>query len=203
MNSRILVFCLPCFILGSLLSSSAQARPRFYAEPQTIKGLSAPDCDLDETALRQQLLKSLDARPEITTSFPGTKPESPKKLKRLLRRKRLKGYAFSLRLVTCKHSVLPPEPGKTYKRLFTEVSVALEGETIPAGQMAIAGTGSAKVGVEISRLKATERKQLYGEALEAALSQAVGQTIGKLSGGKKTKRRRAKRRRRRKAKSSK
>ena len=197
-----IVFCLVSLgLLLGPLAGDAQTKKaaRFYvkiysvAEPKGTK----PSLKPRAAAL---LKKLLGKHPEIVMDL-GQKVTTKDELARALAAKKLKGYELGLRLTKAAHAMHPPQPGKVYKVLMVEVAVAIDMQKIPTDQMALAGEGSAQVGVETARLKEKERVELLHEALDVAMKQAVSRTVFRLKNpivtSKPKPRRRKKRRKRR------
>lgn len=172
--------------VGILLTSfappaitSAWAAPRLYVEIRGVQEGPQGKCGLKEQA-RGLLEKGLRERPEVTLDVGQPRPTGAD-LQRVLKSRKLIGYGLLLRITRCAHELLPPPKGKVYKLLMTDVAVAIDAEKIPSAQMALAGEGQANVGMEVSRVKEAELRQLLLEALTEATKQAVVRSVDKLA----------------------
>ena len=167
---------------------------KFYFE---VRGVQVPSGSMPLLKEKAQaiLLAELQKQPTVVTNL-GSPSAQGAELEKRLQAQNLQGYALVLRIAKSAHSLQPPPPGKVYKVLMVEVSVAIDAEKIPSGQMALAGEGSANVGTEVRQIKDKEKLQLTLEALTEAIHQAVTQSITKLSAADKpaAKRRPTKRR---------
>lgn len=181
-------------LLSSGVAGMAQAKPKHYFELRGVKEPPKMKPSL-KAAAQTLLMKAFEKDPRIATSLGDPAPKG-EELAKALKTKKMTGYALVLRITKATHSMNPPSPGKVYKVLMVEVSVAIDAEKIPSSQMALAGEGNAQVGTEVSRFKEKERAQLLHEALVEAIKQAAQKTVNKLtSSGKKKRRRKARRRR--------
>lgn len=170
----------------------AEARPSFYVSIRSVKQTDQSKCKLREQA-RDLLEKSLSKHPSVVTRLKDPEPTG-KALEAELEARKLTGYAVVLRITRCAHRLMPPRPGHAYKILAVEVSTAIDAEKLPSSKMAAAGSGTAEVATEVSRVKEKELQSLRIEALGAAIDQAAGKFVKGLSQPK-PKRRSKKRRR--------
>lgn len=183
---------LACGLVVVGTAAISEGRPRFYMEVRAVKEPPKTTPSLKERG-KAIFLSELKKHPQVVTEL-GDPPPSGPALAKALKAKRLTGYGLVLRVTKASHSLNPPPKGKVYRVLMVEVSVAIDAEKIPSGQMALAGEGTSQVGTEVSRVKEKERVQLTYEALTEAIRQAVDRSVAKLGGGtKKGKRRRSRR----------
>mgnify|MGYP000662125190 CR=1 FL=1 len=134
---------------------------------------------------RKLFQEELGRRKELTLDGAGL-PAGGAPLAQELKRRNLKGYQLTLRLLSVTQALNPPPKGKQYRVLERGVRLTVIGTTLPEDQLAVGGDGEstvqADVGAQISERKAEE---LLGDALRDALGQAVQQAIRKLDlGGK-------------------
>lgn len=177
-----------CLLLWLLLvpaSASAHA-PRYYIAIRDVEGPPGAGKD-DPTRLlaRKLFQEELGRRKELTLDGAGL-PAGGAPLAQELKRRNLKGYQLTLRLLSVTQALNPPPKGKQYRVLERGVRLTVIGTTLPEDQLAVGGDGEstvqADVGAQISERKAEE---LLGDALRDALGQAVQQAIRKLDlGGK-------------------
>ncbi len=207
MNRYIYKHLWPALALAAMLLGAAGAeaqakKKRFYikiyrvAEP---KG-SRPSLKPRATALLKKLLAQ---QPEVVTEL-GPKVMTKAQLAKHLEANKLVGYELGLRITKASHAMHPPKPGKVYKILMVDVAVAMDVQKIPTNQLALAGEGSASVGVETARLKEKERVELLHEGLGVAMKQAMTRTMHRIKNPVVTQkpfpRKRRKRKRRRRGK---
>jgi hypothetical protein len=100
---------------------------------------------------------------------------------KLIAKKGLRGFDFWLLVRKVAFELKPPAPGKAYKMLSAEVDVAIEVQTIPMGEMSLAGEGNAQVGTETAKDNEKERQELLKDAVKEACKQAIVKSISKLS----------------------
>lgn len=167
--------CLIVLVSFEIASGAAEARPKVYIELRGVLEPAGTKPSLKDTA-RALLLKTFEKDPRVATSLGDPAPKGDDLIK-VLKSKRIDGYALVLRITKATHTMNPPPPGKVYKVLMVDVAVAIDAEKIPSSQMALAGEGSAQVGTEVSRLKEQERVQLLNEALVEAIKQAAVKSI--------------------------
>jgi hypothetical protein len=199
MPSRV---CYGLWALAALLvTNGADAKPKvakvkgpkFYFEVRAVKMPAGADATLKAKAkevLIAELKKQLLVNMEL-----GDPAPTGAELEKELKARKLDGFGLVLRVTKAAHALKPPAEGKTYKRLVVEVSVALDAEKIPTGQMALAGDGSSEVSTEVQKIKDKERQQLTVEALSDAIKQAVEKSILKLGTPAKPEKRPRKKRR--------
>lgn len=174
---------LACWLATLATAAVSEGRPRFYMEVRAVKEPPKTAPSLKERG-KAVFLSELKKHPQVVTELSDPPPSGPA-LEKALKAKRLTGYGLVLRITRASHSLNPPAKGKVYKVLMVEVSVAIDAEKIPSGQIALAGEGTSQVGIEVSRVKEQERVQLTYEALTDAVRQAVDRSIDKLGGGTK------------------
>jgi hypothetical protein len=180
-------------LVSGLLAGLAEAKPKLYFELRSVKEPPGTKPSLRKRA-GALLMKHFESDARVTTKL-GDPPPKGDELAKILKSKKISGYALVLRITKVDHAMHPPQPGKVYKVLMVEVNVAIDAEKIPSGQMALAGQGTAQVGTEVSRFKEKERVQLLHEALTEAVKQAAQKSLVKLTSSKKKRRRRGRRRR--------
>lgn len=164
---------------GLAAADKRKARPRYFLRLLSVNEPAKLKPSLKQGA-RQELLKALGRYGEVTTDL-GQQPKDAAALARLLKARKLAGYELGFRITRATHSMNPPAPGKVYKVLMVELGVAIDMQKIPTDQMAVAGEGTAQVGVETKRFNKKERDELLREALAEATKQAVHRTIQKLN----------------------
>jgi hypothetical protein len=182
-------------VAGAIAASPAAARtrqPTLYLDVRGIKEPPKAKPSLKDLA-RDLLGKELSKHKTVVTTLGDPEPTGAA-LAKALKKRGLIGYGIILRITKVDHSIHPPAKGSAYKVLMVEVSVAVDAEKIPSGQMALAGSGTTPVGTEVSRFRKKERDQLIREALAGAIKEAVARSVAKLSPSKQKPRRRSRRR---------
>jgi hypothetical protein len=157
----------------------APTGPRYYWEVRGIKVPPGSPPMLKDKA-KGLFLAELKKQPAIVLEL-EPKPASADELEKALRARKLDGFGVVLRVTKSTHELRPPAPGKAFKTLMVEVSVAIDAEKLPSGQLALAGEGNSQVGTEVKAVKEKERLQLMVEALTDAIHQAVEKSVVKLS----------------------
>ena len=158
-------------------AAPAQGRAKYYFAVAEVKS-DVPVDDQLQLAAKEVLNQDLAARPEFTSDLGGTTGEA---LAAELKRRNLKGFNVSLKLVSIAREPKPPKPGGRLKQLEVSAKVAVFGTTIPEAKLAFGGDGEAIVEAEIvERRLDEEAAALTKDALTQAVRQAVDQAIGKL-----------------------
>lgn len=167
----------------SVLAASAQVwagAARYYFALRDVEpapGMSAQDPAVKLS--REVLAQELARRSEVSTDLGGGVPEAA--LGETLRKKGLKGYRLTLRLLGSSRTVHPPARGKRYRVLERGVKLSVVGETLPGAQLAVGGDGESMVQVEVgSQISEQQEQEVLRDALRDALSQALAQAIRKL-----------------------
>lgn len=152
-------------------------KPKYYFAVTDVKTEVAAD-EVTRKAAREVLEQDLAARPEFTSDLGATAPDL---LPAELKRRSLKGFQVTLKLIGLVQEPKPPRPGGRLKQLAVTAKVTVFGTTIPDAKLAFGGDGEATVEAEIvERRQAEEAATLTREALVQAVHQAVDQAVGKL-----------------------
>lgn len=157
----------------------APAGPRYYWEVRGVKAPAGSPAALKDKA-KAVFLAELKKQAAIVLEL-DPKPSSGDELEKALKARKLDGFGVVLRVTKSTHELKPPAPGKAFKTLMVEVSVAIDAEKLPSGQLALAGEGNSQVGTEVKAVKEKERLQLMVEALTDAIHQAIEKSVVKLS----------------------
>ncbi|HEY0706612.1 MAG TPA: hypothetical protein VGG33_07440 [Polyangia bacterium] len=158
-------------------SKAKAGKAKYYFAVADVQDEAKAD-EATKVAARQVLQDDLAARPEFTSDLGDTTPDA---LPDELRRRNLKGFHVTLKLIALTQEPKPPRPGGRLKQLAVTAKVAVFGTTIPDAKLAFGGDGEATVEAEIvERRQAEEAATLTREVLVQAVRQAVDQAVGKL-----------------------
>lgn len=198
---------LPVSVLGVffLPMSRAAAAPRYFmklAEVEFASGavkVSVPRGDsadaagadsgksaLDDKAAmmaRDFLREALAKRPEVTLEL-SAPLDNPEAVKAEVKRRNLRAYELTLRVLRQERSVKPPPPGKTFRLLEQNIRLSLVGVTFPEKLLALGGDGESTVQIEVGNpINDRQESEVLTEALKDAIEQAVKQGMAKLIAG--------------------
>lgn len=153
------------------------AKPKFYFAVGEVKA-EVPVDEATHVMAKEVLASELASRPEFTSDLGGAAGDA---LPAELKRRNLKGFDVTLKLVSLTHEPKPPRPGGRLKQLAVGAKVSVFGTTIPEAKLAFGGDGEAMVEAEIvERRIAEETRALDRDVLVQAVRQAVDQAVGKL-----------------------
>ncbi|WP_428262920.1 hypothetical protein [Haliangium sp.] len=174
-----------------------QARPRTkgsycFLVAQVEAGEGVPAALAAE--VRERLVAAVEAHPRLLATLPEGAPDpqaAPKAFAKFMKKRGLASYRVNVEITGYRHELAPAPKGQT---LTVHVALRTWGETMPKPTVAFAGKGSATVGVQIGRrLRERDTEVANKDAAEAAIAQALGESIAKLdatgtaSGGKRRK----------------
>jgi hypothetical protein len=171
--------------LGLLfLSSSALAdKPaRYFVRVRNVIEAPGVTSNFLEEA-KQLFIEELKKHDAITLDWPSDLPKDDSEaLIKELRKRKLKAFEVSLKIMEVKQSLDPPPPGKQYRVLQRGIKLAVFGDSLPERVLAIGGDGESTIAAEVSRSANLEKegKSLLGEATKVAVAQAVEMTLNKL-----------------------
>lgn len=154
--------------------------PRIFFQVRGVKEIKETKPSRKEL-VKTLLLDELKAHPEVVTDLGEDAPKVGAELSKILKTRGLKGFDFWLLVRKVVFALKPPEAGKTFKMLTAEVDVAIEVQTIPMGEMSLAGEGNSQVGTETAKDTEKEREELLRDAVKDACKQAIVKSIAKLS----------------------
>lgn len=185
-RKRVLVFasltaaaCAGLAMQATPASAKKPAPPRYYVQVlEALTETGVPDTVKPEA--RNQLIAALKARPEVVLAA-DTDPKDEAALAAQLKKRKLKGFALSVRVLELTEEVRPPPEGKRSQILLLISRVSIFGSTIPKAGLAIGGDGMAKVGLEVgNKVRPGDRTEATRSALSQSLVQAVDSAISKL-----------------------
>jgi hypothetical protein len=151
-------------------------RPRVYVELARVEAAGA--LERHRKALRAALAIALDEEPlTVTAGGLGLKSPTARRLRRVLRRRRLRGYALEVSLAVLSHRLRPGSPRRLEAEARLELSLRRlrrrgrrrkRAAAQPAGDPVVA-----QVSVPVSVVLRAEVLAIRQAALEAAARQAV------------------------------
>jgi hypothetical protein len=170
-------------LLGGLSGATAFAdKPaRYFVRVRNV--IEAPGVTshfVDEAkVLFTEELKKHDA---FTLDWPSDLPTDPEAMVKELRKRKLKAFEVSLKIMEVKQALEPPPPGKQYRVLQRGIKLSVFGDTLPDKVLAIGGDGESTIAAEVSKSADLDKegKSLLGEATKVAVAQAVEMTLSKL-----------------------
>ena len=174
---------------GSVPATAAVPSPAgdgAAAAPAPAPGVSnatpVPNEPAEIALARTTLLKTLSTRPEVVMDL--ELPADPAQAGAELKRRGLRGYEVTLRILRMDRQVKPPPPGKQFRLLEQIVKVSLIGTTFPGELLALGGEGESTVQIEIgSQINDVQEREVATDALQDAVNQAVANAIRKLQIG--------------------
>jgi hypothetical protein len=135
---------------------------------------------------RDNLLEALRKRPEVVLELNGIATDAPAAaVAAELKRRNLKGYEVTLRILRQDHSVRPPPAGRRFRLLEQNVKLALVGTLYPGEPtLALGGDGESTVQIEVgAQISENQQREVLVDALKDAVQQAVDQSLRKLLSG--------------------
>jgi hypothetical protein len=174
------------FVLGSaqLLSAPALADPRFLILIRGVEEAEGVQSKIVPT-LKELFQAELGHHPECTLTPPEglPPPTQPEAMKAELKRRHLKAYEVTLRVLGVTSRLDPPKTGKQYKVLVRGIKLSVFGATVPEKLVALGGDGEAEAGSEVGAQANLERdgNTLLLDVSKIAIKQAVDMTFKKLN----------------------
>jgi hypothetical protein len=154
--------------------------------PPAAAGSEAGKGVQDEKAAgmaRDFLREALAKRPEVTLDL-GVPLDNPVVVKAEVKRKNLKAYELTLRILRQERTVKPAPPGKKFHLLEQNVRLSLVGSTFPEKLLALGGDGESTVQIEVGNpINERQESEVLSDALKDAIEQAVKQGMAKLTAG--------------------
>jgi hypothetical protein len=183
-----LAHVLCCGVICCGLQVAAAPSPKYLV---VVRGVEEPASQKSEIAdeAKSLFVAELKKHPEFTLDWPSDLPDSatdPAGLDAALKKKKLRAFEVTLRILEVTRALEPPPPGKQYQVLTRGIRLSVFGDTLPDKVMAIGGDGESKIATEVSRQAteaqtAKEGRSLLVEAAKVAIAQAVDMTVSKLA----------------------
>ncbi len=161
---------------GAAAASAATAAPEGA-------GLSS---DAIAKMARENLLDALRKRSEVILELDGVAADAPAaRYAEELKRRKLKGYEVTLRILKLERSVKPPPAGGKFRLLERDVKLSLVGTLFPGEpQLALGGDGESTVQIEVGKqISENQERDVLSDVLKDAVDQAVTQALRKLQIG--------------------
>jgi hypothetical protein len=169
--------------LGSL-GSLAHAAPagRYYVVIRGVDEASGVKSGV-VNELRALFVDELKRHAEFTLDPPPGLPQDPEQMSEELKKRKLRAFELTLKVLGVTRATNPPPAGKQYRVLVRGIKLSIVGDTLPEKVMAIGGDGAAEVGAEIGAHENEEKtgNQLLLDASKEAIRQAVEMTVTKLN----------------------
>lgn len=172
-------------VLAALTApADAKKTQKYYFEltrVDLVEGI--PDKVRDR--VRTVMLAELGQHESIITELPAGAPDpeaNPKKFKVYLKKRGIRAFKVNVEVTEYSREVKDMEDGSTDKRLKVSIALRTFGETIPDRVMAFAGQGSAAIQLEVGKkVRDRDDEVAHKEAFEPAVSDAVAESLRKLS----------------------
>jgi hypothetical protein len=144
------------------------------------------------------LVDELKKHDAFTLEWPADLPaDDDEALITALRKRKLRAFEVTLKILDVKRGLDAPPPGKQYRVLKRGIKLSIFGNTLPDKVLAIGGDGESQVATEVGKQADIDKEgtALMAEATKEAIRQAVEMTLNKLDladkpqkvGGKKKK----------------
>ena len=135
------------------------------------------------TMAQDYLREALGRRPEVTLEI-SAPLDNPDAVKAELKRRNLRAYALTLRILRQERTVKPAPPGKKFQLLEQNVKLSLFGSTFPDKVLALGGDGESTVQIDVGNpINERQESEVLSDALKDAIEQAVKQGMAKLIAG--------------------
>lgn len=132
------------------------------------------------------LVDALKKRPEVVLELDGVPADSPPaRFGEELKRRGIKGYEVTLRILKLERNVKPPPAGRKFRLLEQSVKLALVGTLFPGEPMlALGGDGESTVQIEVgNQISESQERDVLVDSIQDAVTQAVAQALRKLQLG--------------------
>lgn len=161
-------------------ATPAPAAPAASAD--SVDGPVAKD-ERAGTMAQDYLREALKRRPEVTLEL-GAPLDNPDAVKAELKRRNLRAYSITLRILRQERTVKPAPAGKKFRLLEQNVRLSLVGSTFPDKVLALGGDGESTVQIDVgSPINERQESEVLSDALKDAIEQAVKQGMAKLIAG--------------------
>jgi hypothetical protein len=166
-----------------LLSSTAlAAKPaRYFVKVRNV--IEAPGVTSEYVDQAKHLLvDELKKHEAFTLEWPADLPEDEEELVKALRKRKIRAFEVTLKIMDVKRALDPPKPGKQYRVLSRGIKLSIFGNTLPDKVLAIGGDGESSVAAEVGKQADVDREaqNLMHDAAKEAVRQAVEMTLNKL-----------------------
>jgi hypothetical protein len=165
-----------------LLPQLAAAHAKYFVKVRGVDEAEGVKSGITAEAERL-FTDELRRHAEFTLDWPAGLPDENEALVKELRRRKIRAFEVTLKILNVQRDLKPPKPGKQYRVLVRGIKLAVFGNTLPDHVVAIGGDGESSLAAEIGR-QADEQKEgasLLAEAAKSAITQAVDMTLTKLN----------------------
>lgn len=171
-----------CVLLAVATPAQAAGRAKYYVVVRGVDEAEGVSSGI-LAELRELFVAELGRHPELTLEPPPGLPEEPEAMKAELKKRKLKAFEVTLKVLSVTRELKPPAPGKQYQVLHRGIKLSVFGDTLPEKIVAIGGDGDAMVGADVGRQEDLEReaKVLLLDCAKEAVKQAVDMTVHKLN----------------------
>jgi hypothetical protein len=158
--------------------------PRYFVKVRNVIEAPGVTSDFVDEA-KVLLIEELKRHPSVTLDWPAdlaTLAEQPDELVAALRKRKLRAFEVTLKIMDVKRALDPPPAGKQYRVLTRGIKLSVFGDTLPDKVLAIGGDGESQVAAEVGKQANIDKegRSLLGEATKVAVGQAVEMTLNKL-----------------------
>ena len=176
-----LAFGLTFCVLGSAASAHEKSGRYFVRVRNVIEAPGVSSGFVDEA--KQLFIEELKKHPAFTLDWPADLPSDDlDALTKELRKRKMRAFEVSLKILDAQKAIDPPPPGKQYRILTRGIKLSVFGDTLPDKVLAIGGDGESRVSTEIGKQADVEKegKSLMTDCTKEAVRQAVEMTLNKL-----------------------
>jgi len=177
--------------IGPFLGEALAAGPKYFIRLRAIEigdGLTAAGVGNDglKTMAKENLLAELGKRPEVVLKLEGVPDDAaPERFGDEIKRRKLKGYEVTLKVIKLDRQVLPPPAGRKFRLLEQSIKLSLVGTLYPGEPtLAIGGDGESTVQIEVgAQISENQDRDVLSDVVKDAVGQAVAQALRKLDLG--------------------
>jgi hypothetical protein len=170
------------FLVALAQPARADATGKYYVVVRGVEEAEhAKSGMVDE--LKKLFVDEIKRHPEFTLEAPPGLPTDPEAMSNELKKRKLRAFELTLKVLDVVREEKPPAPGKQYKTLVRGIKLSVFGDTLPEKVMAIGGDGESQVASELGAHEDVEKegKSLLVDASKEAIKQAVDMTVTKLN----------------------
>jgi hypothetical protein len=175
------------FATAVAVAGAASAEPhgaRYFVKVRNViesPGVQSGFVDQAKAILGDELKK----HQAFTLDWPADLPseaEGEEALLKALRKRKMRAFEVTLKILDVKRGLDPPPPGKQYRVIKRGIKLSIFASTLPDKVLAMGGDGESQVATEIGKLADVDKEglNLMTEATKEAVRQAVEMTLSKL-----------------------
>jgi hypothetical protein len=173
---------LMCIGLVLAVAASAHATTKYYVHVRGIDEAQGVRSEI-VTEATKLFTDELKKHAELTLAWPeGLPADDPDALADALKKRHLKAFEVTLKILDVTRALKPPPPGKQYQVLSRGIKLSVFGDTLPEKKIAIGGDGESRATVEVGKHDDLDQKgkELLIDCARDAITQAVDMTVTKL-----------------------